>query len=115
MTTKHPWEFTPEEAEQYVRDAFEKLAAMHWDHHHRGGDWEAEAEAEAEAIDQAFEHASAFGFYEVDLLARVIAKIDPMTAARAVESLATAFTLLYLKGMSVVRTDKDAPPTATVQ
>jgi hypothetical protein len=30
-------------------------------------------------------------------LARVIAKTDPMTAARAVESLATAFTLLYLR------------------
>jgi hypothetical protein len=111
MTTKQPWEFTPEEAEQYVRDAFEKLAAMHWDHHHRGGDWEAEAEAEAEAIDQAFEHASAFGFYEVDLLAHVIAKTDPMSAARTVESLATAFTLLFVKTTEFVRTDGDGPMT----
>ena len=115
MTTKQPWEFTPEEAEQYVRDAFEKLAAMHWDHHHRGGEWDEEAEAEAEAIDQAFEHASAFGSYEVDLLERMIAKTDPMTAARAIESLAAAFTLLYLKTALFVRTSRDAPPTATVQ
>jgi hypothetical protein len=114
MTTKQPWEFSTEESEQYVRDTLEKLAAMPWNHH-RGGDWEEEASEENEAIDKAFEHAGAFGFYEADVLARVIEEIDPMTAARAVGSLATAFTLLFLKTTVFVRSDKDAPPTATVQ
>jgi hypothetical protein len=112
MATKQPWEFSTEESEQYVRDSLEKLAGMPWNHH-RGGDWEEEASEEDEAIDKAFEHAGAFGFYEADVLARVIEETDPMTAARAIESLATAFTLLYLKTTEFVRTGNDAPPTAT--
>jgi len=36
MTTRHPWEFTAEESEQF-RDELEKLVAMLWTHH-RGGD-----------------------------------------------------------------------------
>jgi hypothetical protein len=76
MTTKQPWEFSTEESEQYVRDTLEKLAAMPWNHH-RGGDWEEKASEEDEAIDKAFEHAGAFGFYEADVLARVIEEIEP--------------------------------------